>query len=74
MHDGLGSPNDDWGGSTIATTLYRSCWPMYGDHIAEEFQALVERYVTDRYGPGGRGRVERPAAPPARTIPIKSLA
>ncbi len=25
---------------------------LKGDHIAEEFQAMVERYVMDRYGPG----------------------
>jgi (E)-4-hydroxy-3-methylbut-2-enyl-diphosphate synthase len=42
---------------------------LKGERIAEEFQALVERYVQDRYGAGGE---PRRGAAAAKTIPIKT--
>ncbi len=44
---------------------------LKGDRIAEEFQAIVERYVASRYGSGG---TEHPRAPRplAKSIPIKA--
>jgi (E)-4-hydroxy-3-methylbut-2-enyl-diphosphate synthase len=44
---------------------------LKGDAIAEEFQAIVETYVRDNYGPGGSGRREPVAEGAGRTIPIK---
>jgi len=41
---------------------------LKGDRIAEEFKALVDDYVTSRYGEGGAKR--REAAP--RVIPIRT--
>ena len=41
---------------------------LKGERIAEEFQALVERYVEQTYGGGSPGR----DAPLAKTIPIKT--
>ncbi len=35
---------------------------LKGETIAEEFQRIVEEYVRARYGPGGPGRRETPAA------------
>jgi (E)-4-hydroxy-3-methylbut-2-enyl-diphosphate synthase len=42
---------------------------LKGDRIAEEFQAIVERYVEDNYAPGAQRR--RPAR--AASIPIKAV-
>jgi (E)-4-hydroxy-3-methylbut-2-enyl-diphosphate synthase len=42
---------------------------LKGERIAEEFQALVERYVERTYGGGSPSR---DAPPPAKTIPIKT--
>ncbi len=42
---------------------------LKGERIAEDFQALVERYVEQRYGAGGPRR-EASASP--KTIPIKT--
>jgi (E)-4-hydroxy-3-methylbut-2-enyl-diphosphate synthase len=42
---------------------------LKGERIAEEFQALVERYVHETYG-GGKPPREGPASP--KTIPIKT--
>jgi (E)-4-hydroxy-3-methylbut-2-enyl-diphosphate synthase len=35
---------------------------LKGDHIAQEFQAIVERYVRDHYSPGSTGELPRPVA------------
>ena len=43
---------------------------LKGEAIAEEFQQLVERYVRDHYGAGGRMR--REPAPQRKAIPIKA--
>ena len=43
---------------------------LKGDHIAEEFQQLVEQYVRATYGEGGRRR--RESSPKTRDIPIKT--
>ena len=43
---------------------------LKGDHIAEEFQQLVEQYVRATYGEGGRRR--RETSPKKRDIPIKT--
>jgi len=43
---------------------------LKGDHIAEEFQQLVEQYVRATYGEGGRRR--RETSPKIRDIPIKT--
>ncbi|HTQ77323.1 MAG TPA: flavodoxin-dependent (E)-4-hydroxy-3-methylbut-2-enyl-diphosphate synthase [Burkholderiales bacterium] len=43
---------------------------LKGGRIAEEFQALVERYVEENYAPGARRR--RRAADSAGSIPIKA--
>ncbi|WP_054285910.1 flavodoxin-dependent (E)-4-hydroxy-3-methylbut-2-enyl-diphosphate synthase [Gulbenkiania mobilis] len=43
---------------------------LKGEHIAEEFKAIVDHYVASRYGPGGSKRREGAA----RTIPIRPLA
>jgi len=43
---------------------------LKGDHIAEEFQQLVEQYVRATYGEGGRRR--RESSPKIRDIPIKT--
>jgi (E)-4-hydroxy-3-methylbut-2-enyl-diphosphate synthase len=40
---------------------------LKGEHIAEEFQSLVENYVKNRYGSGAAPRASK-----ARTIPIKA--
>ena len=45
---------------------------LKGDHIAREFQDIVERYVTETYGPGGNGN--RPRQARGKTIPIRTLA
>ena len=45
---------------------------LKGERIAEEFQAIVEDYVTTRFGEGGPRR-RAPGSRPA-TIPIKALA
>jgi (E)-4-hydroxy-3-methylbut-2-enyl-diphosphate synthase len=42
---------------------------LKGDHIAEEFQAIVERYVQENYAPGAQRR--RPAK--SRATPIKAV-
>ena len=42
---------------------------LKGDHIAEEFQAIVERYVQSNYAPGAQRR--RPAK--SRATPIKAV-
>ncbi len=39
---------------------------LKGSRIAEEFQAIVERYVRDRYGPGARAR-------PKKAIELKAV-
>ena len=39
---------------------------LKGERIAEEFQALVENYVRERYSPGTRRR-------PGREIRIKAV-
>jgi (E)-4-hydroxy-3-methylbut-2-enyl-diphosphate synthase len=44
---------------------------LRGPRIAEEFQALVEAYVTKRYGDGGPA-VETPRPASSRSIPIKA--
>ena len=43
---------------------------LKGDRIAEEFQAIVEKYVDDNYSPGARRRRAARGTPPA--IPIKA--
>jgi (E)-4-hydroxy-3-methylbut-2-enyl-diphosphate synthase len=43
---------------------------LKGERIAEEFQALVEDYVSRTYGEGGTQRREAPASP--KSIPIKT--
>jgi len=45
---------------------------LKGERIAEEFQALVERYVQDTYGGGAKRRRDGDADAPAKTIPIKT--
>ncbi len=47
---------------------------LKGARIAEEFQALVERYVQERYAPGAAPRSPQAAdAAQAKKIPIKAL-
>jgi (E)-4-hydroxy-3-methylbut-2-enyl-diphosphate synthase len=41
---------------------------LKGERIAEEFQAIVERYVQDNFAPGAARR--RPAR--AKTIPVRA--
>jgi (E)-4-hydroxy-3-methylbut-2-enyl-diphosphate synthase len=43
---------------------------LKGERIAEEFQAIVERYVQDNYAEGGVLRQQRPAT---KTIPLKAI-
>ncbi len=43
---------------------------LKGEHIAEEFQQLVEEYVRTTYGEGGRLRSDAPVK--KRSIPIKA--
>jgi len=43
---------------------------LKGDHIAEEFQAIVERYVSNTYGSGTQ---PQPVSQSSKTIPIKSV-
>jgi (E)-4-hydroxy-3-methylbut-2-enyl-diphosphate synthase len=43
---------------------------LKGEHIAEEFQAIVEQYVRDNYAEGG---VLRQAIPASKTIPLKAI-
>jgi (E)-4-hydroxy-3-methylbut-2-enyl-diphosphate synthase len=50
---------------------------LKGDRIAEEFQAIVEKYVESRFGSGVREAIPRPRAPRlatsgAKSIPIKA--
>jgi len=45
---------------------------LKGDHIAEDFQLIVEKYVTSTYGSGGAMAKQRPAQ--VKTIPIKTVA
>jgi len=45
---------------------------LKGDTIAEDFQKLVEDYVSTRYGEGGALRQGSPGR--NRTIPVKSVA
>lgn len=45
---------------------------LKGDHIAEDFQQIVEKYVMSTYGSGGATAKQRPAQ--VKTIPIKTLA
>jgi len=42
---------------------------LKGEHIADEFMALVDQYVRSRYGEGGSKRCERVEV--SRTIPIQ---
>jgi (E)-4-hydroxy-3-methylbut-2-enyl-diphosphate synthase len=42
---------------------------LKGERIAEEFQAIVEQYVKDRYGNGAAPQVSR-----LKTIPVRSVA
>lgn len=42
---------------------------LKGDHIAQDFQAIVETYVQKNYAEGGKLRV----APVAKTIPIQAV-
>jgi (E)-4-hydroxy-3-methylbut-2-enyl-diphosphate synthase len=42
---------------------------LKGGRIAEEFQAIVQRYVEDNYSPGARRR----RSPKARSIPLKAV-
>jgi (E)-4-hydroxy-3-methylbut-2-enyl-diphosphate synthase len=42
---------------------------LKGDHIAKEFQAIVENYVQKNYAEGGKLRV----SPISKTIPIQSI-
>jgi (E)-4-hydroxy-3-methylbut-2-enyl-diphosphate synthase len=42
---------------------------LKGDHIAKEFQAIVENYVQKNYAEGGKLRV----SPISKTIPIQSV-
>ncbi|PPD45083.1 MAG: 4-hydroxy-3-methylbut-2-en-1-yl diphosphate synthase, partial [Methylotenera sp.] len=42
---------------------------LKGDHIAEEFQAIVEAYVQKNYAEGGKLRL----ATVQKTIPIQSV-
>jgi (E)-4-hydroxy-3-methylbut-2-enyl-diphosphate synthase len=44
---------------------------LKGERIAEEFQQLVQEYVRNTYGEGGRLRREDPSGP-RRSIPIKA--
>jgi (E)-4-hydroxy-3-methylbut-2-enyl-diphosphate synthase len=46
---------------------------LKGNHIAEEFQALVETYVSTHYAEGGRLRQVDSSAKDNKTIPIKAL-
>lgn len=39
---------------------------LKGEHIAQEFQAIVQRYVEQHYAPGGKLR--REAAPPSKPV------
>lgn len=43
---------------------------LKGEHIAEQFQAIVENYVQRTYS--DTGRAHKAQQPPTRTIPIKS--
>jgi (E)-4-hydroxy-3-methylbut-2-enyl-diphosphate synthase len=42
---------------------------LKGDHIAQEFQAIVQQYVQQHYAPGGRLRREQPN----KIIPIQAV-
>ncbi len=42
---------------------------LKGDHIAQEFQAIVEHYVQQNYAEGGKLRLQHPT----KTIPIHSV-
>jgi (E)-4-hydroxy-3-methylbut-2-enyl-diphosphate synthase len=42
---------------------------LKGDHIAEEFQAIVEAYVQKNYAEGGKLR----PAPAQKIIPIQAV-
>ncbi len=44
---------------------------LKGDHIAEEFQALVEHYVQTNYVEGGKLRSQSSLQAPSKIIPIK---
>lgn len=44
---------------------------LKGDGIAEDFQAIVERYVLENYRDGGKLR--RVTAPVSKTIPLKAV-
>jgi (E)-4-hydroxy-3-methylbut-2-enyl-diphosphate synthase len=41
---------------------------LKGDMIAEDFQRIVEDYVRNTYGPGGRGRRATSAANPEQAV------
>lgn len=43
---------------------------LKGDHIAEEFQKIVETYVQENYAEGGKLRVDFPAPKLDKVIPI----
>jgi (E)-4-hydroxy-3-methylbut-2-enyl-diphosphate synthase len=43
---------------------------LKGEHIAEEFKAIVDDYVKTRYAPGA----ERPSKSRRKEIPIKAVA
>jgi len=47
---------------------------LKGELIAEDFQKLVEEYVSTRYGEGGTLRAARTVRSGNRTIPVKSVA